>query len=42
MFIKGDGCTAQATPEEIISLAKRKYGVENETTDTLYSEKTMV
>lgn len=39
VFIKGDANSTPATPEEIISLSKRKYGVDNETTDTLYDEK---
>ena len=29
VFIKGDGNATPATPEEIISLSKRKYGVDN-------------
>ena len=39
VYIKGDGNTAPATPEEIISLSKRKFGVDNETTDVQYNEK---
>ncbi len=39
VFIKGDGNATPATPEEIISLSKRKYGVDNETTATQYNEK---
>lgn len=39
VFIKGDGNTTPATPEEIISLSKRKYGVDNETSEIMYSEK---
>ena len=39
VYIKGDGYSAPATPEEIISLSKRKYGVDNETTDIRYDEK---
>ena len=38
VFTKGDGNALPATPEEIIALAKRKYGVDNETTDTLYDD----
>ncbi len=34
VFTKGDGYALPATPEEIIALARRKYGVDNETTDT--------
>lgn len=39
VFVKGDGNATLATPEEIISLSKRKYGVDNETSDVKYSEK---
>ncbi len=39
VYIKGDGNTVPATPEEIISLSKRKFGVDNETTDIQYNEK---
>jgi len=39
VFIKGDGYSTPATPEEIISLSKRKYGVDNETSEILYEEK---
>lgn len=39
VFIKGDGNTTPATPEDIISLSKRKYGVDNETTEMQYNEK---
>ncbi len=38
VFTKGDGYALPATPEEIIALARRKYGVDNETTDTRYDE----
>ncbi|MCR4929650.1 MAG: putative DNA binding domain-containing protein [Lachnospiraceae bacterium] len=38
VFTKGDGNALPATPEEIIALAKRKYGIDNETTDTKYDE----
>lgn len=38
VYIKGDGYSSPATPEEIISLSKRKYGVDNETSETEYSE----
>lgn len=37
VYIKGDGNTTPATPEEIISLSKRKYGVDNETSEIEYS-----
>lgn len=37
VFIKGDGNTTPATPEDIISLSKRKFGVDNETTEIKYS-----
>lgn len=39
VYIKGDGNTPPASPEEIISLYKRKFGVDNETTETAYDEK---
>lgn len=39
VFVKGDGNATPATPEEIISLSKRKYGVDNETSEILYLEK---
>ncbi|MBQ9277560.1 MAG: putative DNA binding domain-containing protein [Lachnospiraceae bacterium] len=39
VYIKGDGNTPPATPEEIIALYKRKYGVDNETTEIVYDEK---
>lgn len=39
MYIKGDGNTPPASPEEIIALHKRKFGVDNETTGTRYDEK---
>lgn len=38
VYIKGDGNTPPATAEEIITLHKRKFGVDNETTETLYNE----
>lgn len=39
VFVKGDGNATPATPEEIISLSKRKYGVDNETSESEYREK---
>ncbi|MCR5295197.1 MAG: putative DNA binding domain-containing protein [Lachnospiraceae bacterium] len=39
VYIKGDGNTVPATPEEIISLSRRKFGIDNETTDVQYDEK---
>ena len=39
VFVKGDGNATPATPEDIISLSKRKRGVDNETTDVVYDEK---
>ena len=39
VFTKGDGNALPATPEEIIALAKRKYGVDNETSEVLYDER---
>jgi len=38
VFIKGDANSTPAYPEDIISLAKRKYGVENETSSVLFDE----
>lgn len=38
VYTKGDGNALPATPEEIIALAKRKYGVDNETSDIKYNE----
>lgn len=38
VYIKGDGNATPATPEDIIALSKRKYGIDNETTDIEYSE----
>ena len=38
VYIKGDGNTPPASPEEIIALHKRKFGVDNETTVTRYDE----
>lgn len=39
VYVRGDGNTTVATPEEIISLGKRKYGIDNETTPIHYNEK---
>ena len=39
VYIKGNGYSAPATPEEIITLSKRKFGVDNEISETLYAEK---
>ncbi|MEE8816457.1 MAG: ATP-binding protein [Lachnospiraceae bacterium] len=38
VYVKGDANATPATPEEIISLSKRKYGVDNETSENLYQE----
>lgn len=38
VYIKGDGNSTPATPEDIISLSKRKYGVDNETSECFYDE----
>lgn len=38
VYIKGDGNSTPATPEDIISLSKRKYGVDNETSEIRYKE----
>ena len=37
VYIKGDGNAVPATPEEIISLSKKKYGVDNETSDIKFN-----
>ena len=39
VFVKGDGNATPATPEEIISLSKRKYGVDKETSEIEYQAK---
>ena len=39
VYIKGDGNTPPATPEEIIALHKREFGVDNEATKIKYDEK---
>lgn len=39
VFIEGDGNSTSATPEEIISLPGRKYGVDNHYTDIDYDER---
>ncbi len=38
VYIRGDGNSIPANPEDIIALAKRRYGVDNETTDIKYNE----
>ena len=38
VFVKGDGNATPATPEEIIALSKRKYGVDNETSEVIYTD----
>ena len=38
VYVKGDGNSVPATPEDIISLGRRKSGIDNETSDILYSE----
>ena len=38
VYVKGDDNATPATPEEIISLSKRKYGVDNETSVIEYNE----
>ena len=38
VFVKGDGYSTPATPEDIISLSKRKFGVDNETSKVFYTE----
>ena len=36
VYIKGDGNSTPATPEQIVALSKRKYGIDNEITDVLF------
>ena len=38
VYIRGDGNSYPARPEEIISLSKRRYGIDNETTEVLYAD----
>lgn len=38
VYVKGDGNSVPATPEDIISLGRRKSGIDNETSDILFSE----
>lgn len=38
VYIKGDGNSTTATPEDIISLSKRKHGIDNETSEVIYAE----
>ena len=38
VFVKGNGNATPATPEDIISLSRRKFGVDNETSEVLYIE----
>ena len=38
VYVKGDGNSTPATPEDIISLSKRKFGVDNETSELKYNE----
>ncbi|MDO4285776.1 MAG: ATP-binding protein [Eubacteriales bacterium] len=38
VYIKGDGNSTPASPEDIISLSKRKFGVDNETSEIPYEE----
>lgn len=38
VYVKGDGNSVPATPEDIISLGKRKSGIDNETSDIVFSE----
>jgi len=37
VYIKGDGNSTPATPEDIIALSKRKFGIDNETTEIKYT-----
>ena len=38
VYIRGDGNSYPARPEEIISLSKKRYGIDNETTEVFYSD----
>ena len=38
VYINGDGNATPATPEEIIALSKRKYGIDDEISETKYEE----
>lgn len=38
VYIKGDGNSTPATPEQIISLGKRKFGVDNEVSEIKYAK----
>ena len=38
VYVKGDGNSTAATPEEIIALSKRKFGVDNDTSEVVYKE----
>ena len=38
VYVKGNGNTIPATPEDIISLSGRKQGIDNETSELLYSK----
>lgn len=38
VYVKGNGNTTPATPEDIISLSGRKQGIDNETSEVPYSE----
>ncbi len=38
VYVKGDGNSTPATPEDIISLSKRKFGVDNEISEITYNE----
>ena len=39
VYVKGDANATPASPEDIISLSKRKYGVDKETSDIRYDER---
>ena len=39
VYVKGDGNTLPATPEDIISLSGRKHGIDNETSEILFNRK---
>ncbi len=39
VFIRQDGSTTAASPEDIIALSKRKFGIDNEKSDVPYNER---
>lgn len=39
VYVKGDGYTTPASPEEIVSLSRKKHGVDNSVSDVPYDKK---